>query len=95
MVLVKSGQSSFSAKAKVLETALAELAANPTSGRLMTAKAALAAFESQFKDGMSFYRLENPYQFKVWLNRISSIERLLVYGDRVVLKNNANSLASE
>jgi uncharacterized lipoprotein YddW (UPF0748 family) len=95
LVLVKSGQSNFSAKAKVLETALAELAANPTSGRLSTAKAALVAFESQFKDGMRFYRLENPYQFKVWLNRIDTIERLLVYGDRVVLKNNANSLASE
>ncbi len=86
LVLVKSGQSAFSAKAKVLETALAELAANPTPGRLSTAKGALAAFESQFKDGMRFYRLENPYQFKVWLNRIDTIERLLVYGDRVVLK---------
>ena len=95
LVLVKSGQSNFSAKAKVLETALAELAANPTSGRLSTAKAALVAFESQFKDGLRFYRLDNPYQFKVWLNRIDTIERLLVYGDRVVLKNYTNSRAWE
>ncbi|WP_009630715.1 family 10 glycosylhydrolase [Synechocystis sp. PCC 7509] len=86
LVLVKSGQSTFNAKAKVLETALAELAANPTSGRLSTAKTALAAFELQFIDGMRFYRLENPYQFKVWLNRIDTIERLLVYGDRMVIK---------
>ncbi len=86
LILVKSGQSAFNSKAKVLETALSELAANPTSGRLNTAKAALSAFESQFKDGMRFYRLENPYQFKVWSNRIDTIERLLVYGDRVVIK---------
>lgn len=86
LVLVKSGQSTFSAKAEVLETALAELAANPTSGRLSAAKAALRAFESQFKDGMRFYKVENPYQFKVWSNRINTIERLLVYGDRVVIR---------
>ncbi len=88
LILVKSGQPTFNAKAKVLETALAELAANPTPGRLSTAKAALNAFESQFIDGMRFYRLENPYQFKVWLNRIDTIERLLVYGDRMVIKKN-------
>ncbi|MBW4665206.1 MAG: family 10 glycosylhydrolase [Chroococcus sp. CMT-3BRIN-NPC107] len=88
LVLVKSGQSAFSAKAKTLETALEELAANPSSGRLSTAKRALTAFESQFKDGMRFYRLENPYQFKVWSNRIDTIERLLVYGDRAVIKKN-------
>ncbi len=86
LILVKSRQSSFDTEAQVLETALAELAANPTPGRLSTAKAALSSFESQFKDGLRFYRLENPYQFKVWSNRIDTIERLLVYGDRVVLK---------
>ncbi len=88
LVLVKSGRSTFSTKAKELETALEELASRPTPGRLSTAKTTLAAFELQFKDGLRFYRLENPYQFKVWSNRIDTIERLLVYGDRVVLKKN-------
>jgi hypothetical protein len=34
---------------------------------------------------MRLQALENPYQVKVWENRLATIEKLLRYGERVQL----------
>jgi len=39
--------------------------------------------------------LENPYQVKVWSNRLATIERLLNYGERVVLKRELTPVAEQ
>lgn len=86
LILPKSGQASFDTKAQALEEALNELSARPSPRRLTIAKAALLDFETQFKVWMRFHRVKNPYQYKVWANRLDTLDRLLVYGDRVVLQ---------
>lgn len=86
LISPNSGRSAFDAKAQALEAALNELAARPSASRLNIAKAALLAFETQFNDQMRFHRVKNPYQFKVWSNRLDTLDRLLVYGDRIVLQ---------
>ncbi|KJH69691.1 family 10 glycosylhydrolase [Aliterella atlantica] len=86
LVLPNTGRSSFNAKAQVLEEALNELADRPSARRLTVAKAALLDFETQFTAWMRFHRVKNPYQFKVWSNRLDTLDRLLVYGDRIVLQ---------
>lgn len=87
--------SSFSTKAKDLESALNQLSANPSASQLVLTKASLTAFQSQFKGWMRSQSLENPYQVKVWSNRLATIERLLNYGERVVLKRELTPVAEQ
>ena len=77
--------STFNTQAEVVETALNQLAAEPSESRLAGARASLVAFQSQFKEWMRLQALENPYQVKVWENRLATVERLLNYGERVQL----------
>ena len=73
----------FNSQAKVLQQALEQLAQNPSSSQLVTAKASLTRFQSQFRIWMRPHSIENPYQVKVWENRLATIERLLRYGERM------------
>ncbi len=93
--LREPAQSSFSAQSKVLESALNQLAVVPSSSQLAVAKASLTAFRSQFPNWMRLHTLENPYQVKVWENRLSTMEQLLLYGERVVLKKEAPPVAEQ
>ncbi len=87
--------SSFGTQAKDLESALNQLSTAPSSSRLAVARASLTAFQSQFKGWMRSQSLENPYQVKVWSNRLATIERLLNYGERVVLKRELTPVAEQ
>ncbi len=87
--------SSFNTQAKDLESALNQLAADPSASQLVLTKASLTAFQSQFKGWMRSQSLENPYQVKVWSNRLATIERLLNYGERVVLKRELTPVAEQ
>ncbi|MDZ7960955.1 MAG: family 10 glycosylhydrolase [Aulosira sp. DedQUE10] len=77
--------SEFNNQAQVLQTALAQLAASPSASKFITARAALTRFQSQYRTWMRQEAVENPYQVKVWENRLATIERLLRYGERRVL----------
>ena len=78
--------SSFKSQAEVLKSALDQLAAEPSVSRLTVARASLTVLQSQFADWMRLQSLEHPYQVKVWENRLFTLEKLLRYGERTVLK---------
>ncbi len=73
----------FNSQAELLQKALEQLAQNPNSSQLVTAKASLIRFQFQFRNWMRSHFKENPYQVKVWENRLATIERLLRYGEKI------------
>jgi uncharacterized lipoprotein YddW (UPF0748 family) len=93
--LRSTARSSFSTQAEALESALNQLSADPSPSQLAAARASLTAFQSQFNDLMRLHALENPYQVKVWQNRLATLERLLSYGERVVLKREPPPVAEQ
>ncbi|MCC5635686.1 family 10 glycosylhydrolase [Nostoc sp. CHAB 5844] len=72
----------FNNQIEVVEKALNQLATSPSASKLLTAKASLTRFQSQFRIWMRETVTNNPYQVKVWENRLATIERLLRYGER-------------
>lgn len=76
----------LSQQAEELAEALNQLASNPTTANLKTAQRLLSAFESQFQRSMRLQALERGYQVESWENRLATLEMLLRYGERVVLK---------
>jgi len=93
--LQEPARSAFSTQAKDLERALDQLAEDPSSQRLTVARASLTAFESNFQNWMSPQALEHPYQVKVWSNRLATLDILLRYGERVVLKQEVPPVAEQ
>lgn len=79
----------FNTRSQNLETALERLAQTPSASHLAAAKTALNSFQNQFKNWMRSQALENSYQVNVWSNRLTTLERLLNYGERVVLKSSS------
>lgn len=75
--------SQFNAQAEVLQNALEQLAKSPSTANLQATKASLTRFQSQFRALMSQQALDNPYQVRVWENRLAMIERLIRFGERV------------
>ncbi len=75
----------FNTQAQALQIALNQLATSPTGSQLIIARGALTRFQAQFRDWMRQETSENPYQVKVWENRLATIERLLRYGEQRVL----------
>ncbi len=65
-----------------LQDGLNQLASVPSAINLITARKALNRFQSQFLTWMQAENQANPYQVKVWENRLLTIERLLRYGER-------------
>jgi len=90
-----SALSSFNTQAKEIESALNQLSKDPSPSSLAVARAALTAFQSQFKEWMRPQALENPYQVNVWQNRLATLDRLLSYGERVVLKRESPPVAEQ
>ncbi len=72
----------FNAQAEVLQRALNQLAEKPNASKLLAVKASFVRFQSQFWKWMRLQAADNPYQVKVWENRLAAIERLLRYGER-------------
>ncbi len=77
--------SNFKNQSQELQNALNQLAILPSASNLISARGSLTRFQSQFKSWMSVAVQENPYQVKVWENRLITIERLLRYGERRVI----------
>ena len=74
--------STFKSQAESLESILNKLAAEPKQSYVVAAKATLARFQSRFRIWMRVHGEKNPYQVKVWENRLIAIEKLLRYGER-------------
>lgn len=72
----------FNSQAEVLQTALDQLAAAPSSSKFIAARGILFRFQSQFRVWMRQQPIDNTYQVKAWENRLVTIERLLRYGER-------------
>jgi uncharacterized lipoprotein YddW (UPF0748 family) len=79
----------FNSQSQELETTLKVLSQNPNDRNLAAARTALHGFQTQFQAWMRSQALENSYQVNVWSNRLTTIERLLNYGERVVLKKSS------
>ncbi len=77
--------SEWGKKADALSTSLNQLAKEPSMQNLSSAKTSLSAFRSQFQRWMQQQAAKEPYQVQVWINRLATIERLLLYGERTVL----------
>lgn len=77
--------SEWGQQADALSELLSQLAAEPSRKNLSSAKALLLSFRSQFKKWMQQQAAEQPYQVRVWDNRLATIERLLSYGERTAL----------
>lgn len=72
----------FYSQAEILQNALTQLATAPSASKLVTAKANLNRFQSLFRVWMRQQKMENSYQIRAWENRLTSIERLLRYGEQ-------------
>ncbi len=79
--------STFKSQAKSLDSILNKLAAEPKSSYIVAARATLARFQSRFRIWMRVHGEKNPYQVKVWENRLIAIEKLLRYGERAQSRN--------
>ncbi|MGM3304621.1 family 10 glycosylhydrolase [Anabaena sp. WFMT] len=77
--------STFKNQSQELQSILNQLAVSPSPRNLISARASLNRFQSKFRIWMIVTAKENPYQVKVWENRLLTIERLLRYGERRVI----------
>ncbi|OZH53826.1 hypothetical protein AFK68_15085 [Hydrocoleum sp. CS-953] len=85
--LGESQLESWRKEADELALALEKLADNPDNSNLNNAKRNLRKFQLKFRSSMSVHAKENPYQVQTWKNRLTSLEMLLNYGERVRLNS--------
>ncbi|BAZ29486.1 hypothetical protein NIES4074_19330 [Cylindrospermum sp. NIES-4074] len=78
----KTAISELNSQAEALQSALNQLAASPSPGRLIAVRSSLTRFQYQFRGWTRPETIENRYQVKAWENRLLTIERLLRYGER-------------
>ncbi|HAG83299.1 MAG TPA: hypothetical protein DCL61_19680, partial [Cyanobacteria bacterium UBA12227] len=64
---------------------------DPSTTNLLSAKATLSSFRSQFYKWMQQQTLRQPYQVQVWHYRLATIERFLNYGERTMLRQYAET----
>ncbi|MDJ0600609.1 MAG: family 10 glycosylhydrolase [Crocosphaera sp.] len=65
-----------------LEKALEKLAAEPSGQNLRIAQQILRQFQQQFPNWMRNHKQGYYYQVEVWENRLETLDKLLVYGER-------------
>ncbi|MDJ0726692.1 MAG: family 10 glycosylhydrolase [Prochloraceae cyanobacterium] len=80
----------WASKSQDLETALKDLADRPSNRTFLTARSALRSYQRQFPTWLKQYQQDNTYLVQAWSNRLKSIEDLLSYGDRTVLRSNGS-----
>lgn len=68
-----------------------QLAQQPTSENLSSAKSALLVFRSSFGGWMRQQQQVQPYQVQVWQNRLETLDKLLVYGERMMIEQQARA----
>lgn len=85
----------FHHQAEVVKNALNQLAAAPSTSKLLTTRAALTRFQTQFRVWMRQQGKDNTYQVKAWENRLAAIERLLRYGEQRFKLDSQNQLINK
>ena len=70
-----------------LATALENLADSPDHSNFNIAKRKLRKFQLKFRSNMSDHARQNAYQVQTWQNRLTALEMLLNYGERVKLND--------
>jgi uncharacterized lipoprotein YddW (UPF0748 family) len=81
----QSDLSEWGKQADILAKLLDSLAKQPSTQNVLSTKAFLSSFRSQFRRWMRNQAVDQPYQVQVWDNRLATIERLLRYGERTAL----------
>lgn len=82
--LNEPGQSEWIKQTQIISQALDSLASAPDPDRLMKAEEALTTMQKNFLDWMRLDALQNAYRVNTWENRLTSLEILLRYGERVL-----------
>ncbi len=80
-------RSNWTSKTEEIATALNKLAQEPNASNFAAARQSLTTFRTQFRMWMSLHTTQNWYQVQTWENRLFSVERLLNYGERILLGN--------
>ncbi|MDJ0580672.1 family 10 glycosylhydrolase [Crocosphaera sp.] len=70
-----------------LEKALEQLAMKPSQQNLKIAQQTLREFKQQFPNWMRNHKQIYTYQVQVWENRLETLDKLLVYGERKMISN--------
>ncbi|MGK7881981.1 MAG: family 10 glycosylhydrolase [Crocosphaera sp.] len=70
-----------------LEKALEQLAMKPSQQNLKIAQQTLKEFKQQFPNWMRNHKQIYTYQVQVWENRLETLDKLLVYGERKIISN--------
>ncbi|MFB2934661.1 glycoside hydrolase family 10 protein [Aerosakkonemataceae cyanobacterium BLCC-F154] len=86
LLMTQSEREQYNTQSTALLKALNRLAEKPNASNLDAAKKALKLFRFQFSGWMRLHSMRNNYQVQTWNNRLASLERLLNYGERIVLK---------
>lgn len=81
-------------KTAALEQALETLANDPSSENLQQARTLLKGFQNQFKAWMDVPMLSENYRVSTWQNQLATLDKLLSYGERVVLTRHAAQQAT-
>jgi len=93
LLMTQSDRTEYNIQSAELLKALNRLAEKPNASNFDTAKKALTLFRAQFSGWMRLHLMRNNYQVQTWNNRLASLERLLNYGERIVLKrSNSNAV---
>ncbi|MGB5770113.1 MAG: family 10 glycosylhydrolase [Crocosphaera sp.] len=69
-----------------LALVLEKLAAEPSARNLGIARQTLRQFQQQFPNWMRTHKKVYLYQVQVWENRLQTLDKLLVYGERKIIK---------
>ncbi|XWK89767.1 MAG: family 10 glycosylhydrolase [Phormidium sp.] len=86
LLMSPSDRSQYNTQSAELLKVFNRLAEKPNASNFDAAKKALTLFRFQFSGWMRLHSMKNNYQVQTWNNRLASLERLLNYGERIVLK---------
>ena len=84
--LSSSAMNSWINQSNVVSAAFNRLATQPNTQNLNQAREALNKLRRQFPQWMRQQQQIQPYQVQVWQNRLTALNHLLNYGERVTLK---------
>jgi hypothetical protein len=79
-------------QADELASTLEELAAQPSTKNLLSAKLALSSFRRKFPRWTEETNAVQSYQAEVWQNRLATLDKLLSYGEKRVFNQGQSRL---
>ncbi|MFB2876111.1 glycoside hydrolase family 10 protein [Floridanema aerugineum] len=86
LLMTQSEREQYNTQSAELLKVFNRLAEKPNASNFDAAKKALTLFRFQFSGWMRLHSMKNNYQVQTWNNRLASLERLLNYGEKIVLK---------